>query len=296
MSMTLPARLTCGIAALGLCATLGACNNDPGNGTVRVQYAFDSFTSCNEDAENVVEIMVEIGDSVATETVACDNAGGEITVSAPAGTYDILVQGIDDVGDPVIDNLNDPTTDDRVEFIGGDDKDFPVELGLIPARLEIIMQVINTGSGFPAMCGSTDIMIRGVEVEAASAAGGLKSHAFDLCDFTDIVAVPDEDREINGRLFDRVFLQPIDETGASVGDEIEIQFAQPVGAGKSVRIALTCEGDSCTYELLEGEVGTTTDDPTGDPTGGSDTDPGTTTGDPTGTGGGDTTGGGSTGA
>ena len=164
--MTLPARLSCGIAAIGLCATLGACNNDPGSGTLRVQYSFDSFTSCNEDAENVVDITVELGDDVATETVTCDNAGGEITISAPAGTYDIVVQGIDDVGDAVIDNLNDPITDDRVEVIGGDDKDFPVELGLIPARLEVIMQVINTGSGFPAMCGSTDIMIHAQETLA----------------------------------------------------------------------------------------------------------------------------------
>ena len=291
--MTLPARLSCGIAAIGLCATLGACNNDPGSGTLRVQYSFDSFTSCNEDAENVVDITVELGDDVATETVTCDNAGGEITISAPAGTYDIVVQGIDDVGDAVIDNLNDPITDDRVEEIGGDDKDFPVELGLIPARLEVIMQVINTGSGFPAMCGSTDIMIHGLQVEAASAAGGLKTHEFDLCDFTDIVAVPDDDREINGRLFDRVFLQPLDGMGGSVGDEIEIQFAQAVGAGKSVRIALTCEGDACTFEILQGEAGTTSNGSSGGDATAGETD-GDTTGSMDDTGG-DSTGGDSTG-
>ncbi|MEX1369183.1 MAG: hypothetical protein AB1Z98_39005 [Nannocystaceae bacterium] len=289
--MLSPARLSCGIAALGLTATLGACNNDPGSGSVRVQYAFDAITSCDQNEETVLTIEVELGDEVATESATCDNAGGELVLSAPAGTYDIVVRGIDSDGDVVLDNLGGQITDDRVEIIGGDDKDFPVTMGLVPARLEVNLSVLN--NGVFAQCTSDAITVKGLRAEAWSFAGQLHTHDFDLCDFDDFLPVPDEDRMINGRLFDQAVLQPIDASGGAVGPALVVEFTGPIGAGKAVRLSVQCENEDCSAMVLSGDVGTTTDDPTGDPTGGSDTAPGTT-GDPTAgddTTGGDTTGG-----
>lgn len=293
MSMHLSLRLTCGVAALGLCTTLAACNNDPGSGTLRVQYSFDAITSCTEHEENVVDVRVELGDAVAVETVACDNAGGEIVLSADAKTYDLVVQGIDDEGDAVLDNLGGLIDDDRVEVIGGDDKVFPVTLGLVPATLLVNLSVRN--NGVFAQCTSDAIIVEGIRVDAWGFAGQLHSHEFDLCEFDDFLPVPDEDRAINGRLFDRVVLQPLDGSGTAVGAPIEHDFAAPIGAGKSVQIAVECEGEDCTLTVLGGDPGTPPPDPTGgDPTGGDPTGGDPTGGDPTGgdpTGGDDTTGG-----
>lgn len=296
MTMPSPARLSRAVAAVGLFTALAACNNDPGSGTVTVNYSFDPITSCNEDQETVIDIEVEIGDDVATDSVSCENGGGDLTVTAPAGTYDIVVRGIDDVGDVVVDNLGGETSDDRIEIIGGDTLDFPVVLGLVPATLEVNLSVRN--NGVFAQCTSDAITIKGLRAQAWGFSGQLKTHDFDLCDFDDFLPVPDDMREINGRLFDRAVLQPLDASGNPVGDPYDTQFAAPIGAGKSVRLAIECEDDSCDVIVLEGDPGpsemTTTDDPTGgDPTGGGDTDPGTTGGDPTG---GDETGGDSTGA
>lgn len=281
MSTHLPLRLSCGFAALGLLASLAACNNDPGSGTLRIQYSFDPVTSCTEHEENITEIRVELrdGDMVeATETVPCDNAGGELTISADARTYDLVVQGIDADGDAALDNLGGAITDDRVEVIGGDDKDVPVTLGLAPARLEVFLSVLN--GGFPAQCtaGSDIISVHGLRAEAWGTAGQLHSADFDYCDFVDFLPVPDETRLINGRLFQTVVLQPLDESGAPVGPTLQEDFAAPIGAGKSVRVAVECEASDCTVTVLAGDPGgpTTGDPTTGDPTTG---DP--TTGDPT---------------
>ncbi len=281
--MTMHLRpLSCGIAALGLTIGLAACNNDPQSGTLRVQYDFATQTSCDQHPETVIDVRVEIGDALATETVTCDNAGGELVVSAPAGTHDILVQGIDPENDAVLDNLGGQITDDRVEVIGGESKDFPVELSLVPARLEVALVVTN--NGIPAQCTSNSIMVQGLRAQAWNFAAGLelRSHDFDLCEFDDFLPVPDEDRDINGRVFDAAVLQPIDANGGDVGPELEVPFAGPVGAGKAVQIQVSCAGDTCEATILEGDPGPTTDteDPTGgDPTSGGSTGMATTGGE-----------------
>ncbi len=294
MTMHLRA-LGCGFAALGLAASLAACNNDPQSGSLRVQYEFFTQTSCDQHAETVLDIRVEIGDDLANETISCDNAGGELVLSAPAGTHDILVQGLDSVGDAVLDNFGGGITDERVEVIGGESKDFPVELSLVPARLEVFLEVTN--NGFPTQCTSNEVTVKGLRAQAWDFSVGtqLKTHDFDHCDFASgAIAVPDEDRDINGRSFNAAVFQPIDASGNDVGAEIEVNLGAAVGAGKSVQIAVSCAGDMCTHTILEGDPGPTTDtdDPTGDdPTGDDPTGGMTTSG--TGTGsdsGGDTTG------
>ncbi|MCA9710010.1 MAG: hypothetical protein KDK70_29495, partial [Myxococcales bacterium] len=95
----------------------------------------------------------------------------------------------------------------------------------------------------------------------------LKSHEFDLCDFDGFEAVPDMERAINGRRFDGVVLQPLDMAGSPVGTSIQIPFGGPIGAGKVAQVSVTCEGDTCSAQLLEGTPGTTTNEPTGGGTG-----------------------------
>jgi hypothetical protein len=278
MTMYLRARLGRGLAALGLLPllALAACNNDPQSGGLTINYSFAQGVSCNGFAENVVDVRIDIGagEMVPTESVACDNNGGEVVLAGvPAGNYDLFAYGIDDADDAVLDNLGEEgeskgEPDERVEIIGGDSKTMSVTLGLVPARLEVGL-VVNNDS-FPAQCSSTEIMIKGVRAEAwdYSASDQLLSHDFDLCEFDGFETVPDEDRLINGRRFDNVVIQPLDAGGNPVGVSSSLIFDQPVGAGKAARVSVVCEADACDVQLLGGEAGTTTEDPTGeDPTG-----------------------------
>lgn len=263
MTISLPV-LARGFAALGLLA-LAACNNDPQSGNLTINYSFAPGVSCTEDQETVQDIRVEVGEEgmAGSEVAACDNAGGEIVLSGVgAGNYDLFVLGIDTEDDAVLDNLGGEMLDDRVEIIGGESKTVDVTLGLVPARLEVGLVVNN--DGFPAQCSSTEIMVKGVRAEAwdFDSADLLKSHDFDLCDFDGFEAVPDEDRDINGRRFDGVVIQPIDATGNAVGPEIDFEFSGPVGAGKLARVSVECEGETCDVQLLEGDPGNTTSNPT----------------------------------
>jgi hypothetical protein len=263
MIISLPV-LARGFAALGLLA-LAACNNDPQSGGLTINYSFAPGVSCTEDQEMVQDIRVEIGAEgmAGSEVAACDNAGGEIVMSGvAAGSYDLFVFGIDAEDDAVLDNLGGDMTDDRVEIIGGDTNPIDVTLGLVPARLEVGL-VVNNDS-FPAQCSSTEIMVKGVRAEAwdFDSADLLKSHDFDLCDFDGFEAVPDDDRDINGRRFDGVVIQPIDASGNAVGPQIDFEFSGPVGAGKRARVSVECEGDACDVQLLDGDPGNTTSNPT----------------------------------
>jgi hypothetical protein len=295
MTMSLPSRLGRGLAVLGLPSllALAACNNDPQSGSLTINYSFAPGVSCDQHAELVQSVRVEVGglgeEAIASESVACDNAGGEIVLpGVAAGNYDLFVLGIDDEDDAVLDNLGGDMGDDRIEIIGGDPAQADVLLGLAPALLEVGLVVNN--QGFPAQCSSTEIMVKGVRAEAWDFGSSdlLKSHEFDLCDFDGFEVVPDMERDINGRRFDGVVIQPIDGTGNPVGSAVDLVFSGPVGAGKVARVSVECEADVCDVQLLGGDAGTTTSDPTGeDPTGGDPTTGDPTTGDPTS--GGDTT-------
>lgn len=285
------------IAATSLAAplTLAACNNDPESGGLTVNYDFAPNVSCDQNQESVSEIRVEIGEEgmTATQTADCDNAGGELVLTGvPAGSYDMFVLGIDADGDAALDNLGGEITDDRVEVIGGDSKSVNVTLGLAPARLEVRFQVqVND---FATPCGSDNIQIKGLRAQAwdFNSSDQLLSHDFDLCDFDQFLPVPDDEREINGRRFDAVVLQPLDASGAPFGTDIELDLGGPVGAGKLVQIDASCdEGEgTCNATVLGGDPGPTTDTETptgGDPSTGGDPTTGT---DPS-TGGADSTGG-----
>lgn len=291
MSMCKPSSFRClrAFAAIGvLPLALAACNNDPQSGSLTVEYNFPTGISCNEHQENVVDIRVDVGEvgseALASESVSCDNAGGEVVLTAvPAGNHDLFVLDIDDEGDIVLDNLSGVTSDDRVEIIGGEPKNLSVDLGLTPARLEVRLAV--EVEEFQVMCTSDMIEIKGLRVSAYDIdnAVTLHSHDFDLCEFNGYLAVPDEDRLINGRAFDTVTIEPLDDTGSAVGSAQEFLLGGPVGAGKLLQLDITCDGvaNTCDVVVLGGDPGTPTDPTTDDPTGG---DP--TTGDPTG---GDTT-------
>jgi hypothetical protein len=281
MTIELHARLARALAAFGLLSLLAVatCGDDSGSGSsetetssqtslqtamqdetstqtanLTINYFFPPGVSCDQNEESVQSIRVELGESGAygSAIAVCDNAGGEVVLSGiDAGSYDLFVLGIDDESDAVLDNRGGSADDDVVETVVGGDQVVDVSLGLAPARLEVRMVV--DFNGFPAQCSSDEIMIKGVRVEAwdFTNADLLNSHDFDSCEFDGgFAVVPDMAREINGRRFDGIVIQPLDVMGGAVGSTYDVQLEGPVGAGKLVQVIIECEGDVCDTQVF----------------------------------------------
>ncbi len=215
-----------------------------------IRYTLEAGVSCDQDG--VESILVHLGEDGAagTASMPCDDAGGEIVLTAiDPGSYDLLVVGVDANTTAVLGNAS---GDEHVELVAGEDHVVDVVLGLVLAHLEVALVV--TADGFPVQCNSPQpIMIRGLHVEAWDLANAdlLASHDFDSCDFDGLEPVPDMDRQINGRHFDGVVIQPLDANGGAVGSSYELPLGGPVGAGQLVQVSVECEDDACVVERLE---------------------------------------------
>lgn len=272
------------------------CAKDPGDGIVEVTYDWVLGSGCatpfDSGMQSVSQVRVTLtnGDGEVTATEACTDE--PITISSvPEGNYQVLIEGLDETGDTIADNINVPADEDEsVSVTEGSTTALAADLNHTPATIEFLAQVTNE-DGIFQMCAAS--MIKSFEVEAVGQSiGNLLTGEVDYCEISGFTPVEDPERRINGLVLNRVNVAALGEGGNSVASQ-EFPLGAPVGAGKTVRITYNCMGDTCTGEIEFPEGGGDGGGETGgEETGGEESTGGE--GESTGgesTGGGDTTGG-----
>lgn len=261
------------LASLAAAASLlgFACNNDPGSGTLTINYQFGiGTTSCA--AEGVDTIRVSFGNEQRTE--ACSDDGEIIMSGIDARNYsDFLVEGLDAEGVTIRDNLDDPHDDEALEVIGGASTTIDVTLTPTPATIEVTFVLLDA-NGVPYVP-SADVPISTFEVIAAEgSASPLLQHEFTVANLESATNnVPDPDRDLDGERVDTVVVN-YDEMQVDADPStsaIEPFTFEPPGDGRVVKIRVTCTGEDCEgmLEGIEGGSVTTGGDSDTDTDGGS---------------------------
>ena len=256
------------LAPLAVATLLGfaGCNNDPGDGSLTINYRFGIGTSsCS--AEGVSSVRVSLGDE--SETRPCSDEGEITLTGVPARNYnDLLVEGIDAEGVTIRDNLDDPDDDERVEVIGGSSTSIDVTLTPTPAILELtIVQLAAPNTPYAP---SEDPVYEDFEVIAAEgSASPLLIHVFEYSQLTSLTNyVPDPERDLDGDRVDTVVVNADDmqvDADPSTPEIDEFSFAPP-GDGRTIKINVTCIAEACEGTVdIEAEPGAVTG-------GGGDTD------------------------
>jgi hypothetical protein len=263
-----------GLAPLATAALLlgAGCNNDPGSGTLTINYQFGAIGSTCQ-AEGVTNVRVTVGNDVEEEPC---NDDGEITLSGvPAGNYDLVVEGIDVEGITVRDNIGNDEDDERVEVIGGSSTDKNVLLFPTPAEIELTLVLLDEdGLQLPSLDTS---MIESFSVRATEGTNNLLLDSeVVIADLTSArTIVPDPDRTLNGEEVNTVVINAIVNGAANPIDAdpnttaVENFTFEAPGHGRLIEIRIECQGSDCTGMVQSTNGGTMV---TG---GASDTDSGT---------------------
>lgn len=270
------------LAPLAVAAALlgsAGCNNDPGSGTVTINYQFGfvaASSSCT--GEGVGTIRISFGDEERTEI--CSDTGEIVLSGIEARNYnDFVVEGIDGETITIRDNLDAPDDDESLEVIDGASTTIDVTLTPTPAQIEVTFILLDA-NGVPYVP-SAEVPIDTFGVRGlAGSSSLLLEHDFTVSNLQSATnIVPDEERDLDGQLVDTVV---VSYDGLQVDADpsttpLEAFTFDPPGDGRLIQIRVTCNGDVCTGELIDTDQGGMI------PGGGSDTDGDTDSG--TGTGG-----------
>ncbi len=231
-------RLTFFLAAVGTgCADAG------GDGTLNIDYVFGGGSPTCEEV-GVEKIQISLNGTVALEA---DCADQRIQLDGPAGTYDLLVEGLDAQGDAVRDNLEDDPLARRVEIISGAEQSEEVRLTPTPAKLFFRwnMFVIESDTGARITATNCETAPMKVFKVIAEKKGGssLARHDFVYCESPNgREQMPDEDRLLDGDDLAYVSVDVRDENDTRIGDLVNIEV-EPPGAGKTVELRVWCIGE-----------------------------------------------------
>ncbi len=260
-------------AAAALLGPAG-CNNDPGSGTLTINYQFGigGSTCANEGVET---IRVSFGDE--TETEPCNDDGQLVLSGVPARNYnDFVVEGIDAESITVRDNLAAPAGDESIEVIGGSSQDVDVTLTPTPASIELTFVLLDEDElQLPSLDSS---VVESFDIRAAEGTNAaLLDSSVAVDDLTSAkVIVPDENRSLDGERVDTVVINyTANGNDGQVDGDPMMAGAQPFsfeppGDGRLIQIRITCIVDACEGVLMGTDMGGTVT------TGGdSDTDSGT---------------------
>ena len=285
-----PSTLVCPLALLGLLTS--ACGKDEESGSLTVEYELGPGLGCADASLDIgglgevetVRVTLTRGDEPPiVEDAPCLQGDTILIASAPAGNYEMLVEGVDAVGDTVMDNLKLPMTDEKVEVIGGTSQNVTANLAPTPAKIEVKLRVMVDGDF--AQCMQAEVQY--FDITAYRGSTPMLMHQFDYCTTPNgYQTVPDPERVIEGALLNSIKIEVLDMSQTEVADLAPIQFTPP-GAGKLVQLTITCDGTDCdtTLDMVgsgggadggSGGDGTPMDDGAattsgGDSTGGADT-------------------------
>ncbi len=260
-------------AAAALLGPAG-CNNDPGSGTLTINYEFGiGGSSCAN--EGVETIRVSFGDE--QESQPCSDDGQVVISGVPARKYnDFVVEGIDAEDITIRDNLTAPAEPGTIEVIGGSSQDVDVGLFPTPASIELTFVLLDEDElQLPSLDSS---VVESFDVRAAQGTGAiLLDSSVDVDQLTSAkVIVPDANRSLDGLRVDTVVIDyTANGSSGQVDGDPDATGPQPFtfdppGDGRLIQIRITCIVDECEGILMGTDMGGTVT------TGGdSDTDSGT---------------------
>jgi hypothetical protein len=152
----------------------------------------------------------------------------------------VLVEGLDQDGDAVMDNLGLPDDDEQVEVVAGSSQELVTRLEAAPARVNVTMQVFDDNNIFQ-MCGQAPASF--FEVQAVGGTQTMLIHQFDYCEGTQ-QPMPDPDRVIDGTRLNNLVVSALDANEDELGS-LPPETFDPPGAGKTVELVITCHGADC---------------------------------------------------
>jgi len=230
------------LAPLGLVlvvAGLAGCA-DEGPGSIVIPVTLGNNKACDDVGVTQLRAQLDHGGEMYEETVDC--SVGEVRISdVSPQRYDLLVQGLASDGVAIMDNLD---NDDRKVEVLGDGQTNVIASVLLtdaPAQLRVgwdfgLSNCASAGiqefeiRAFES--GGSNLLVTGsIDCEAATDAGNLH-------------LVPDPDRELKGNLVGEASVQPLDKSGATVGNAIAFVF-DPPGPGRPVDLILECDETGC---------------------------------------------------
>lgn len=252
----MPARFA--LAATTL--TLAACNTGPTTGSLVVNYKLGLGSACAQFG--VDRVLVDLEGDEYEEDAACDPDEPIVIDGIAAGNYDVLVQGLDVEGIAVMDNVASPTTDDKVEIVGGSERSLDVRLGSTPASVQVRWQKFVEGEF--AECAFVETKF----FEVTAFHGGtpfFEPHEFPCSVPPGYQTLPDPDRAIDGTTLDGVLVRVLDESHQQIGDDLVFMDFTPPGPGRSVKIDIACDGPATApvCEIVDMSVGSDTGADTG---------------------------------
>lgn len=277
-------------ACLVLLGLLTACGDDEQTGNASISYQLGTGVACDAallgigglGTIDMVRATLTRGDTMIVREEPCNPEESISIDGAPAGNYDLVVDGLDAVGTAVMNNAKHAESQ-QIEIIGGSSQNFEADLFPAPAIVEARLEALVDGQF--AQCDF--LAVQFIELTMFRNSTPMLTYEFDVCTTAPgYNVVPDEMGAIEGAELNQVFVSVKDPAGSEV-TSFSIPL-DPPGAGKTVQISVSCDNTDCEGVLdgIEGGGGTP------EPTGGEDTGDGggTTTGADTG--GAETTGGG----
>ncbi len=270
-------------ACIVLLGLLSACGDDEQTGNASISYRLGTGVACDAallgigglGSVELVRATLTRGDTMIVREEPC-NPDVSISIdAAPAGNYDLIVQGLDGVGTAVMDNAKHPESQ-QIEIIGGSSQSFDSTLFPAPAVVEARLEALVDGQF--AQCDFLSVQF--IELTMFRNSTPMLTYEFDVCTTAPgYNPVPDEMGAIEGAELNQIFVSVKDPAGSEV-DSFSIEINPPPGAGKTVQISVSCDNTDC-EGVLDGIEGA---NPTPDPTGGEDptTGPASTSGDDSG--------------
>lgn len=264
-SLPSPLAIRLALTVTALCAA--ACNNDPGTGSLTVEYKLGLNGAC--DAFEVSTVRVTLDDGKYQEEEPCDPTDPILITGVAADNYEVLVEGVDVDGVTVMDNIG-GESDESVEVVGGSEVTHDVRLGETPAQVQV--KWLKLVDGEPSECAF--VATKFFEVSAYHGATSFfPPHEFPCSVPPGYQVLPDPGRAIDGKTLDGVLVSVLDENKDEIGDDLVFNFPPP-GPGRAVQINITCDGPvsapECTGVVVNDEAPADTG-VDGDSSGGADT-------------------------
>jgi hypothetical protein len=249
-------RLLASSLALSALAVAPACGGEDPPGSLTIPFVIGADVACS--TLGVVEVKVDLvtaaGETIDSETVACDDGQAEF-MGVPTGNYEVQVTGTDVEKVIVVDNLG-KMPPDKAEVTSGTQNVLDdITLRPTPAKVLVRWQ-LNDGFG---QC--TDVPVVEFEVKTYEKKGSspLLPYVFDC----DPEAAPeggynvvvDPDRAIAGDDLDTILIDPVDAMGNSlVADPLRFEMTPP-GLGRTVKLTalVNCTADPCVISCAPGK-------------------------------------------